>query len=747
MWLGWYVDCDVWHPENTNSWLGDLSGYRTSSLMLDGEEFDIAAAWTADNSGDPDESGNYNERSCLGVFGSMFLESQPALPEVSFNWWNIGFTESYDWGPTRTPSDTNINGYTGRAIGDAMRYRRMANREIDYDQVYAAIDHTGDGWNPPTTDGVARDFANGYDARFLHTRGMIDLAPGDSVVTVWTWVVAPGLHSDPSHYSTTFDADDPSVYLGGLNFRPLDTALARMKQLWNTRFADALVGAPKLFRIAGWDDDAASLAWLPRMTRRVTGYAIYQSFDPDNFSGPAVASLPHAQSAFTDGGLSRVPVHYYTIRSIDDKGRLGLPSPVIDVLPDRPHQPAILGTQRGNSKIRVMWDAPSEPDVESHRVYRRASDADWEFVGETFQPGSMLDGTADNATPYEYRITSMSELRSESYPSETVTGVAFAFDGRPLVIDHTLSGGTAQTNKDSVAAVWQRMASPLAADYRDADPYTTAPFALDVYDPRPVTIVVTDGRQGPQPNWAEQMEYYLHAGGVALLSGRDLFNADIIAEGTLTFGPGDLAYDYFGIESAYYPRVLLSHPTRPNAEFIAARSLDPELPDLAVDASRTDWGLNPVLPKPGDAVPFVGFFDVDESRAEVIYEYVSRDSSTSFSHGRVAGIVSTVPGVHAAVLSFPLSYADEAAATAMVRTLMRRMGWVGERPGDLDGDGFVTVLDLSRVIDYAFAGGSLTNVNNADVNGDCKVNLIDVVILIDYVFFGGTELVPGCAGY
>jgi hypothetical protein len=136
---------------------------------------------------------------------------------------------------------------------------------------------------------------------------------------------------------------------------------------------------------------------------------------------------------------------------------------------------------------------------------------------------------------------------------------------------------------------------------------------------------------------------------------------------------------------------------------------------------------------------------VDTARAEVIYEYVSRDSLVSFSQRRAVGIVSRVPGVHAAVLSFPLCYMDEPAATQVVRTLIVRLGWIGDSSGDLDSDGFVTALDLGLLIDYAFANGSLTNVDNADVNGDCIVDLVDVVILIDHLFLGGAPLRPGCA--
>lgn len=745
LWLGWYVDCDVWHPGNINSWRGDLSGHRESPVTLDGKTYAISAAWSADNSGDPDSTGVFNERSCLGVFGSMFLESNPPLPEVSFNWWNIGFSKSYDWGPSRNPSDTNIYGGYGRLTGDAMRYRYMSNREIDYDQVYAARDFSSEGWIPPTIASVAQDLANGYDTRFLDTRGGVDLAPGDSVIAAWTWVMAPGLHTNPLNYADNFDWAAPETYLAGLNFLHLDTALARMRQLWDSRFASAAVGPPKNFRITAWDDSSASMAWLPRSTYRLGMYEIFRTFDSTRFNSPAVGSISPGQSSFTQSGLPRLPVQYYVIRSRDHKGVSGIASPIVDVLPDRPQEPVLSGAVRGDGEIRILWEAPTEPDVVSHRVFRRAAGGAWGFIGETYLPGAMTDNSANNATPYEYRITAMSKLGSESFYSEPVRGVAFSFDGAPLVIDYTLSGGTSLTIKDSVAAVWKRMTAPLGSMYRNADPVTTLPFGLDVYNAHPAVVIVSDGRQGPRPNWTGQISAYAYAGGVTFLSGRDLFNKDVIAEGTLTFGPGDPAYDYFGITSAYYPRVLLSHPTRPNAEFIAARSHDAVLPDLMVDSTRTNWGLSPVLPKPGAAVPFVGFYDVDTSRATVLYSYVSRDSSVSFSHGRAVAVISKVPGVHALALSFPLSYVDETAATSVVNALMRRMGWVADLPGDCDGDGFVTVLDLSLMIDYAFADGVLTNVSNADVNADCVVNLIDVVILIDYLFKGGTTLSPGCA--
>ncbi|MEW5875986.1 MAG: dockerin type I domain-containing protein [Candidatus Zixiibacteriota bacterium] len=748
LWLGWYVDCDVRHPLESGSWLGDLSGYRESSITLDGEDCDIRAAWTADNSGDPDTvNWVFDSTSPTGVFGAMVLECEPPLPLQSFNWWITAFTKPYDWGPSRDAADTTAIGGYGRTLGDAVRYRRMSNQETDYDQMYAAIDMTAEGWIPPTTASIAANIADGYDARFLLTRGVVDLAPGDSITTVWAWVVAPGFHTVPDHFITTFDPQDPSMYRAGLNFTVLDTALARMKMLWESEFALATVGPPRGFHISGWDDSTAWMEWLPRSTERMTGFQVYRSYDSTVFGGLPVGFPATSATSFVHDDLNPLPTHYYVIRSRDNLGRLGVPTPVVDVLPDRPYSPVPTGADRGDGHIRLRWELAEEPDVIGHRAYRREQgDSIWAYLGQTAMPQQFTDNGAINAQPYEYLLTAVSALGSESFPSDTITGVAFAFGGPPLVIDHTLSGPTALTIKDSVVAVWQRITQPFGADFRDANPLTTPAFGLDVYDPCPAVIVVTDSRQSFRPGTLPQLDLYGDAGGVIILAGRDVFNTDVIAEGTIEFEPGDLAFDQYGITAAYYPRVLLSHPTRPNAEFVGARSLDPELPDLIVDPARTGWGLNPQLPPTDGAVPFVGFFEIDTSRAEAVYAYVSRDSLTSPSHGKVVGIISKVPGVHAAVLSFPVSYMQENESSTAIQRLLVRLGWVGDLAGDLNGDGFVAANDLALLIDYLFRNDALSNVNNADVNGDCRVNLVDLVIAINYVFLGGPALGVGCGG-
>jgi hypothetical protein len=63
--------------------------------------------------------------------------------------------------------------------------------------------------------------------------------------------------------------------------------------------------------------------------------------------------------------------------------------------------------------------------------------------------------------------------------------------------------------------------------------------------------------------------------------------------------------------------------------------------------------------------------------------------------------------------------------------------------GDMNGDGFVNMADLSYLAAYLFFGGPPpVDLNCADVNGDGFVNMADLSYLAAYLFFGGPP--PNC---
>lgn len=744
LWLGWLVDCDIGHIDMANVWRHDLSGYRTGAIALEGATFDIRAGWSADNDGKPNDNGAYDDSSATSVFGAMYLGGEPELTERSFNWWNRGFSMQQavvDWGPQRTPGVTNAIGGRGTPIGDGLRYRFMSNREFDYDQVHAAVDRTADGWIAPTDSAIARDIANGTDTRFLLTMGETDLAAGDSLASVWTFVVAPGWHTDPNHFDSTFDPASPDDYLAGLNMPALDSSLARMMQLWQTEFAVARIGPPRNWVLSGWDDHEAYLSWSPRGTLRLAGYDILRSLDPSIFPDLPIVLLPENDTAHTDSGLDREQTYYYAIRSRGEDGRTGMLSAPVDVLPDRPMRPSGLLTSRADARIDLTWDEPSEADVVRHRVYRRMPGLAYGQIGES-QTDAYSDQAARNAHIYEYQVTAVSVLGNESFTSTPRIGIAFAFDGLPLLLDETLSGPTSQTDKDSVATIWNRMVEP--ASYRDADPAAPHPFtwrivepasvssaprtdltALNLYDAHPVTFVVSDGRFAIRPETLDQLPLYVGAGGIAILSGRDLFNSAPLAKGFVEFGPGDFAYDVLGINRAYYPEVLLSNPTRMNAEFVAADPAMTGWPTLDVDPSRTDWGLNPLLPPTAGAVPFVGYFEVDTSRADILYTFGSNQPELSDLQGKPVAVVTRDPQWKAAALAFPLSYCVDEAARSMLNQLLDEFGYV--RPSaQMQSARWETAR---QVLEWLYRSGTRTLDDGCDANSDGRIDLIDVMIL------------------
>jgi len=58
--------------------------------------------------------------------------------------------------------------------------------------------------------------------------------------------------------------------------------------------------------------------------------------------------------------------------------------------------------------------------------------------------------------------------------------------------------------------------------------------------------------------------------------------------------------------------------------------------------------------------------------------------------------------------------------------------------GDIDGDGYVNISDVTTLIDYML-GGDSSNIllDNADVDNDGNVNIADVTALIDMLLNGG----------
>lgn len=732
MWMGWHIDPDIGHADRERYWLDDITGHSNRTVFTDSGSYELTFAWAMDNDGDPDSSGPYGPMSARHAIGSMYLGGSPRLTGESYNWWGPSLIKPWDWGPQRIPGDTNVFGGRGFEVTDRFRYRVLSNREIDYAQPYAAVDRTAEGWMPPTVDSIARDIADGYDIRYLHSVGPVNLAPGDSITVNWALVISPLVHSAPQWFMLTFDPDNPGLYLSGLGLSGMGLAMTDLRTLWDNSFANLPIRAPVDFRIDGWNDTSGVLSWRPKQTLRLDGYRILRTTRSDPPDGMQVF-LPASESTFVDVGLNRSLTYYYTVSSVANGNVIGTTVYVDSLLPDRPLTPFRPHAVGLKNAIALNWDSNDARDIRAYRVYRREESEGWELLAELSGPLGYVDSLVETARPYEYRLTALSALDNESYPSPTSMAAAFAFDGFPQIIDYTDGRPASLTDKDSIAAVWSRLISD--AEYRDAS-NRTAPFALLEFNPHPVTVVVSDGRSPLPSADSPVLDLYSTAHGATIITGRDLFNPDLRLDSLVTLPPGSIGYKA-GIRRAYYPRTLLANPTRMNAEFIAAEPADRSLPRLTVDPTRTGWGLNPAMPHPGNAIPFVGYFEIDTALADVLYTFVANDGWASPLHGKPVAVMSKEFGRTLAIFAFPLSYIEETQAQACVTALLERMGYGSTSlAGDADNDGAVTAADVVLLINYLYRGGYLVSEGNADVNGDCRVDVLDLVYMVDYVHRG-----------
>jgi hypothetical protein len=108
--------------------------------------------------------------------------------------------------------------------GDKSIYQLMTNGEIDYDNMYAAIDYSSEGWARPVADPITvRGLAAGETGAFCHLScgPFADMAPGDSVPFTFAIVVGDKFHTRPDNFARNFDPYNPGPYRDNLDFSDL----------------------------------------------------------------------------------------------------------------------------------------------------------------------------------------------------------------------------------------------------------------------------------------------------------------------------------------------------------------------------------------------------------------------------------------------------------------------------------------------------------------------------------------------
>jgi hypothetical protein len=231
----------------------------------------------------------FTERSPTAVTGSRVVRSPSEELETSFNWWVSHGTSSQDWGPIRTENNRDLGtGGLGTPAGDPKKYFFMKNGEFDYDQLWSAVDFSGEGWLPPNSS-LGPDLADGYDTRYLLSFGPFDIKPQDSLPITVGYIAGDRFHGDPEAYNRFFDAQAPNQFYEKLSFEDLAT-----NAVW----------AAKVYDNPGVDTDGDGYAG-DRDFNPCTGDSFWVSGDGEpDFAGPPPPPSPLLRFSASPGKVT-----------------------------------------------------------------------------------------------------------------------------------------------------------------------------------------------------------------------------------------------------------------------------------------------------------------------------------------------------------------------------------------------------------------------------------------------------------
>ncbi len=352
MFIGLVTKAFVFHPARIEPYeCNGISGFiqtapDQANVCIDQDTLNLM--WFADNDGSPNEQGNYDFASPTAVAAIQLIDYPDECDRVNFNWWTdlYSFAYEYQYAPRLAPTDDDPFREIGPDLtnpqGDCNRYYLLSHPEIDYDQMWTAIDHTGEGFLPPPTRIVAWDIADGSKTVNVLSFGPIDLPAGASTEFTIAIVMGDNFHTDPSAYETTFNALVPPAYEEKLDFSDL---------IQNARVAKWVYDNP------GFDTDndgyAGEFCWQ-RTWRDTTDNGVDDSVAVDSFK------------------------YYYTGDGLPDWRPMSPPPPpVIRVIPD-------------HGKVTIRWNGQAvelvpdnlsgEIDFEGYRVYMAEDDRLSDFV-------------------------------------------------------------------------------------------------------------------------------------------------------------------------------------------------------------------------------------------------------------------------------------------------------------------------------------------------------------------------------
>ena len=164
-------------------------------------------------------AGVWDRLSLVDAMGVTIL-GQPGLDgTTSFSWRVSG--RPPDWSefiPVKQGDSWKVN---WQYKGDKNWYYLLSSGRTAYDEMFTAVNHTDDGWEPPPPD--ATEIASGLWPNLLLGVGPFDLGPGQKAHFTYAIVGGENVHVNPTDFANYWDPYNPELYYSKLDFTELAT--------------------------------------------------------------------------------------------------------------------------------------------------------------------------------------------------------------------------------------------------------------------------------------------------------------------------------------------------------------------------------------------------------------------------------------------------------------------------------------------------------------------------------------------
>ncbi|MBE0501565.1 MAG: tetratricopeptide repeat protein [Desulfuromonadales bacterium] len=175
----------------------------------------------------------------------------------------------------------------------------------------------------------------------------------------------------------------------------------------------------------------AELKWSASQKSYVDQYLIFRA---EKESGPYLPIAKSNHSAFSDHKVEPDKIYYYRVAAVARKGRTGLPSEHVSVVPSK-FKPGLLSDVKATANewsIRLSWLPCQEDFVAGYRVYRKVGE-ELELLGTVTDPSFEDGGLASNSV-YVYLVSAVSTdgEEGEKVPVAATTLIATK---SPLSVD------------------------------------------------------------------------------------------------------------------------------------------------------------------------------------------------------------------------------------------------------------------------------------------------------------------------